>query len=80
MATLGAGMLVKQTGLAKFAGEGYLEWADAMQAVLLEKELWESVRDDPATRPSGGAELAAFNQKKTRAFGLLKLGLETNVL
>ena len=48
--------------------------------MLFEKELYESVRDDPTTRPSGGAELAAFNQKKTWTFGLLKLSLETNVL
>jgi hypothetical protein len=31
--------IVKVTGLARFTGEGYQEWARSLQAVFFEKEL-----------------------------------------
>lgn len=75
--------IVKQTGLAKFGGEGYLEWQQSMKAVLLEKELWEVVCDRYADRPGDDAEDSVkldWTKKQGRAYGLLQLSLGTNMM
>ena len=75
--------IVRQTGLAKFEGEGYLEWAKSMKAVMLEKELWEVVCDRPSDRPAADApdsEKSEWSKKQGRAYGLLQLSLDTSML
>ncbi|NBX98327.1 DUF4219 domain-containing protein, partial [bacterium] len=75
--------IVKQTGLAKFGGDNYTEWAKSMRAVMLEKELWEAVRDRPEDRPKtddNEATKAEWAKKKNRAYAILHLSLDEAVL